>query len=58
MWSLHCNQVLKGNLECTGSEVQYWKISTDKFIILKYFELKMEDNLPILDQLHELQVGK
>jgi len=32
------------------------KIGTDKFLILKYFEFKMVDNLSILDQMHELQV--
>jgi hypothetical protein len=29
---------------------------TDKFLILKYFEFKMVDNLSVLDQMHELQV--
>jgi hypothetical protein len=32
------------------------KIGTDKFLILKYFEFKMVDNLSVLDQMHELQV--
>ncbi|XP_041025512.1 uncharacterized protein LOC121265917 [Juglans microcarpa x Juglans regia] len=32
------------------------KLCTDKFIILKYFEFKMVDNLSVLDQVHELQV--
>jgi hypothetical protein len=32
------------------------KKGTDNFLILKYFEFKMVDNLSILDQMHELQV--
>jgi len=32
------------------------KIGMDKFLILKYFEFKMVDNLSVLDQMHELQV--
>ena len=32
------------------------KIGTDKFLILKYFEFKMVDNLYVLDQVHELQI--
>jgi hypothetical protein len=32
------------------------KIGTDKFLILKYFEFKMVDNLSVLDQMHELQI--
>ena len=30
------------------------KIGTNKFIIQKYFDYKMLDNIPILDQVHEL----
>jgi hypothetical protein len=40
-----------------------WKQSTkqkkkgrDKFLILKYFEFKVVDNLSVLDQMHELQI--
>ncbi|OMO60891.1 wall-associated receptor kinase 2-like protein [Corchorus capsularis] len=32
------------------------KKGTDKFLSLKYFEFKMSDEKPILDQVHELQV--
>jgi hypothetical protein len=32
------------------------KKGTDKFLILKYFEFKMVDNLSVLDQMHELQI--
>ena len=32
------------------------KIGTDKFIIQKYFDYKMLDNISILDQVHELQI--
>jgi hypothetical protein len=32
------------------------KIGTDKFLILKYFEFKIVDNLSVLDHMHELQV--
>jgi hypothetical protein len=29
---------------------------TDKFIIQKYFDFKMLDNISVLDQMHELQI--
>ena len=29
---------------------------TDKFIMLKYFEFSMVDDVPIMDQVHELQI--
>ena len=32
------------------------KVSTNKFIIQKYFDYKMLDNISILDQVHELQI--
>ena len=32
------------------------KVSTNKFIIQKYFDYKMLDNILILDQVHELQI--
>ena len=32
------------------------KVSTNKFIIQKYFDYKMPDNISILDQVHELQI--
>jgi hypothetical protein len=32
------------------------KQGTDKFIIQKYFDFKMLDNVSVLDQVHELQV--
>ena len=32
------------------------KVSTNKFIIQKYFDYKMFDNISILDQVHELQI--
>ena len=48
------------------SPIEIWKVSktkyntegqgTDKFLIMKYLEFKMLDSIPILDQVHELQV--
>ena len=37
-------------------EVKYKteKVGTNKFIIQKYFDYKMFDNISILDQVHEL----
>ena len=32
------------------------KIGTNKFIIQKYFDYKMLDNVSVLDQVHELQI--
>ncbi|KAG8377552.1 hypothetical protein BUALT_Bualt08G0045000 [Buddleja alternifolia] len=32
------------------------KQGTDKFLIMKYFQFSMVDNLPVLDQVHDLQV--
>jgi hypothetical protein len=32
------------------------KQGTDKFIIQKYFDFKMLDNVSVLDQMHELQI--
>ena len=32
------------------------KVSTDKFIIQKYFDYKILDNVSVLDQVHELQI--
>ncbi|XP_059638671.1 uncharacterized protein LOC132280940 [Cornus florida] len=32
------------------------KLGTDKFLIFKYFEFSMVDNLSVLDQVYELQV--
>ena len=32
------------------------KQGTDKFIIHKYFDFKMLDNVSVLDQMHELQI--
>ena len=32
------------------------KQGTDKFIIQKYFDFKMMDNVSVLDQMHELQI--
>ena len=32
------------------------KVSTNKFIIQKYFDYKMLDNISVLDQVHELQI--
>ena len=32
------------------------KVGTDKFIIQKYFDYKMLNNVSILDQVHELQI--
>ena len=32
------------------------KVSTNKFIIQKYFDYKMLDNISILDQVHKLQI--
>ena len=32
------------------------KIGTNKFIIQKYFNYKMLDNVSVLDQVHELQI--
>ena len=32
------------------------KIGTNKFIIQKYFDYKMIDNISVLDQVHELQI--
>ncbi|PKI51909.1 hypothetical protein CRG98_027742 [Punica granatum] len=29
---------------------------TDKFLMMKYFEFKMLDSIPIMDQVHELQI--
>ncbi|PKI64622.1 hypothetical protein CRG98_015054 [Punica granatum] len=29
---------------------------TDKFLMMKYFEFKMLDSVPIMDQVHELQI--
>ena len=43
-------------MECFGSEVQKEKIGTNKFIIQKYFDYKMLDNISVLDQVHELQI--
>ena len=39
-------------------EVKYKteKIGTNKFIIQKYFDYKMLDNISVLDQAHELQI--
>ena len=39
-------------------EVKYKteKVGTNKFIIQKYFDYKMFDNISILDQVHELQI--
>ena len=32
------------------------KVGTNKFIIQKYFDYKMLDNVSVLDQVHELQI--
>ena len=32
------------------------KVGMDKFIIQKYFDYKMLDNVSVLDQVHELQI--
>ena len=39
-------------------EVKYKtkKIGTNKFIIQKYFDYKMLDNISVLDQVHKLQI--
>ena len=38
------------------TEYKTEKQGTDKFIIQKYFDFKMLDNISVLDQMHELQI--
>ena len=39
-----------------GAKYKTKKVGTNKFIIQKYFDYKMLDNILVLDQVHELQI--
>ena len=43
-------------MECTGIQIQQRDIQgVEKFLIMKYFEFSMVDNVFMMDQVHELK---
>ena len=56
LWFLHINEITEGDLEALEAKYKTEKIGMNKFIIQKYFDYKMLDNVSVLDQVHELQI--